>query len=68
MTIPDQDLEYLISNFKSGFSFYDMAEVNQVYSCPSGKDISVILQWKTIKVFWRCKSNSTLKTNRKEKW
>ncbi|XP_065925089.1 neurogenic locus notch homolog protein 1 isoform X2 [Magallana gigas] len=35
MTIPDQDLEYLISNFKSGFSFYDMAEVNQVYSCPS---------------------------------
>ncbi|XP_062616357.1 fibropellin-1-like [Saccostrea cucullata] len=35
MVIPDQDLEYLISNSKYTFSFYDIAEVNQVYSCPS---------------------------------
>lgn len=71
MTIPDRDLEYLISNYKNGFSFYDMAEVNKVYGCPSGKDISVMgdtLLWKTFKVFWRCKSNPTIKINKKKNW
>lgn len=37
MTIPDRDLEYLISNYKSGFSYYDVAEVNKAYGCVSGK-------------------------------
>ncbi|XP_061165725.1 neurogenic locus notch homolog protein 1-like [Saccostrea echinata] len=35
MTIPDKDLEYLISNPKYMFSFYDMAEVNKAYKCPT---------------------------------
>nr|XP_034320305.1 blastula protease 10 [Crassostrea gigas] len=35
MTIPDRDLEYLISNYKSGFSYYDVAEVNKAYGCVS---------------------------------
>lgn len=51
MTIPDRDLEYLISNYKNGFSFYDMAEVNKVYGCPSGKDISVILYYEKLSKF-----------------
>ncbi|XP_061190052.1 zinc metalloproteinase dpy-31-like [Saccostrea echinata] len=33
MTIPDEDLEYLISNPKYSFSFYDIAEVNKAYRC-----------------------------------
>ncbi|XP_062610840.1 zinc metalloproteinase nas-26-like, partial [Saccostrea cucullata] len=35
MTIPDRDLEYLITNPKYFFSFYDMAEVNKAYRCPT---------------------------------
>ncbi|XP_062582879.1 uncharacterized protein LOC134244636 [Saccostrea cucullata] len=35
MKIPDRDLEYLITNPKYLFSFYDMAEVNKAYRCPS---------------------------------
>lgn len=35
MTIPDQNLEFLISESKYDLSFYDMAEVNKEYSCPS---------------------------------
>uniref|UniRef100_K1QJ16 Zinc metalloproteinase nas-15 n=1 Tax=Magallana gigas TaxID=29159 RepID=K1QJ16_MAGGI len=35
MTIPDQNLEFLISESKYDLSFYDMAEVNKEYGCPS---------------------------------
>lgn len=37
MTIPDQNLEFLISESKYDLSFYDMAEVNKEYGCPSGE-------------------------------
>ncbi|XP_078335133.1 uncharacterized protein LOC111132277 isoform X2 [Crassostrea virginica] len=35
MSIPDQDLEYLISNSKHFLSYYDIAEINEAYNCPS---------------------------------
>nr|XP_022306908.1 neurogenic locus notch homolog protein 1-like isoform X2 [Crassostrea virginica] len=35
MSIPDRDLEYLISESKYALDFYDMAEVNREYNCPS---------------------------------
>lgn len=44
MTIPDRDLEYLISNSKSGFSFYDVAEINKAYGCVSGKNPSKLIK------------------------
>ena len=37
MSIPDRDLEYLISESKYALDFYDMAEVNKEYNCPSGE-------------------------------
>jgi hypothetical protein len=37
MTIPDTDLTYLITNSKYVLSYYDMAEVNKIYNCPTGK-------------------------------
>nr|XP_022306904.1 fibropellin-1-like [Crassostrea virginica] len=35
MTIADQDLEYLITNSKYVLSYYDNAEINKEYSCPT---------------------------------
>ena len=37
MTIADQDLEYLITNSKYVLSYYDNAEINKEYSCPTGE-------------------------------
>lgn len=37
MTLPDQDLTFLISESKYELSFYDKAEINKVYDCASGK-------------------------------
>lgn len=37
MIILDRDLEYLIFNYKSGFFYYDVVEVNKVYGCVFGK-------------------------------
>ncbi|XP_048750866.2 fibropellin-1-like [Ostrea edulis] len=35
MTIPDPDLTYLITNSKYVLSYYDLAEINKVYNCPT---------------------------------
>jgi hypothetical protein len=46
MALPDPDLTYLITNSKYDLSFYDIAEINKVYNCPTGEFIdNSTLQW-----------------------
>jgi hypothetical protein len=40
MTIPDKDLTYMITNTKVNYSYYDLAEINNAYSCPTGELIN----------------------------